>query len=611
MATVRWTSDNLVINSAPGIQTTPAVADNGGSEFGVAWINTADGSINVNFFDEQGLPSAARAPAIVTDGLYAGTNAPATVADVAINAGGGLGYGVVWEEAAAGQPTLLRFRYIGAAGIFGPEISVSSSLGIDQHDAAIAGYSLDDPTGRPNVDGYSAVWVESNSGRHSLGTIVFQRLALTLDRHKDPTNAPAAAGLDGRPPADAANGDANAQVVIAASGRDPSVATAADGSTVITWVDAANAIHLRAVSPTGALGPDITLAGVTAAQGQQHALALAGGEIALAWIAANGADQALNWQVLTPGATVGTFTPGPVVTGQDVPDAAAFDFTLAALPDGGAFAISWNAEDAGHTAIFTRSFTAGGLPLEPTATVFHAPADATNVAAAGLIGDRFVTVYQDNANANDPSNIAAQIFDTRTQANGAAIVLDGPGLSLVGDPVGGGGGGGRVGQPDVLVGSIGNDIIDGRLNDDILDGGLGNDRILAGAGNDVIDGGGNSNIALAGGTLPDGTPLATGGDTVIFTGRFSLDGDSSNDDYAISFAGNNLFTVTDLRAGAPDGVDVVRNIEQFEFQASGTTFSAAELASQRPDVTPTAWGLTRSSPGSLDTGVSPARQKLP
>ena len=64
MATVRWTSNNLVINSAPGEQSAPAVADNGGVEFGVAWINP-DGSINVNFFDEQGLPSAARAPATV------------------------------------------------------------------------------------------------------------------------------------------------------------------------------------------------------------------------------------------------------------------------------------------------------------------------------------------------------------------------------------------------------------------------------------------------------------------------------------------------------------------------------------------------------------------
>jgi hypothetical protein len=110
MATVRWTSDNIAINSAPGAQLTPAVADNGGVEFGVAWINAADGNINVNFFDEQGLPSAARTPAVVTDGVYAGTSAPASVSDVQIDAGGGLGYGVVWEEAAADQPTHSELR---------------------------------------------------------------------------------------------------------------------------------------------------------------------------------------------------------------------------------------------------------------------------------------------------------------------------------------------------------------------------------------------------------------------------------------------------------------------------------------------------------------------
>src|SRR5262245_20938165 len=126
MATVLWNSNSIVVNSAPGAQISPAIADNGGVEFGVAWINAVDGSINVTFFDEQGLPSAARAPAIVSDGLYAGSNAPASVSDVQINAGGGLGYGVVWEEAAAGQPSLLRLRYIGAAGTFGPEISISS-----------------------------------------------------------------------------------------------------------------------------------------------------------------------------------------------------------------------------------------------------------------------------------------------------------------------------------------------------------------------------------------------------------------------------------------------------------------------------------------------------
>src|SRR6185312_9121403 len=125
--------------------------------------------------------------------------------------------------------------------------------------------------------------------------------------------------------------------------------------------------------------------------------------------------------------------------------------------------------------------------------------------------------------------------------------------------------------PDVLVGTIGNDIIDGRLNDDILDGGLGNDRILASAGNDLIDGGGNGSVFDPGGTLPDGTVLATGGDTVVFTGNFTDDG-IANGDYIITYDGpadgSGIFTVIDQRTGSPDGTDTIRHAEFFEFVAA-------------------------------------------
>ena len=83
MATVQWGSSNtnpISITSAPGLQFAPAIADNGGAEFGVAWI--ADDTITVKFFDEQGLPSAALPTAIVTDGVYGSTSVVATVTDV-------------------------------------------------------------------------------------------------------------------------------------------------------------------------------------------------------------------------------------------------------------------------------------------------------------------------------------------------------------------------------------------------------------------------------------------------------------------------------------------------------------------------------------------------
>src|SRR5262245_13145032 len=629
MATVQWGSSDtnpISITSAPGLQIAPAIADNGGTEFGVAWV--ADETITVKFFDEQGLPSAALPTTIVTDGVYGSSSTAATVADVQMSAGGVGGSGVVWEESAAGQPSLIQFRYIAETGLFGPELSVSATVaGVNQHDAAIAGYSKDDPTGRPNVEGSAVVWVESAIGNADQlnGQIVFQNIGVALDRRKDPIANPAAAGLDGRPPADPTGGGSNTQTVIG-FGRDPSVAFADDGSTAITWVDASNVIHLRTYDDTGAQITDITVAGsVTAPAGKQHVLALVGGEIVIAWVAdadpGAGVNQVVRYEVLAPGAAVGAFTVGPIQTvATDFPDnVAGLDFGMAALPDGGGFALTWNGLDAGHSAIFTSSFTAGGLAID--AKVFHAAADASGVATTGLVGDRIVAVYEDNSTPGDPGNISAQIYDTRTQANGADILPDGPGVSLIGDPVAGGGGGGgggaANGAADVLVGTIGNDLIDGRLNADTLDGALGNDRIFASGGNDIIDGGGNSDLDAASGTLSDGTLLAHGGDTVVFTGNFTDDG-IANDDYLITYDGpdngTGIFTVTDLRASSPDGTDTIRNVEFFEFvQADGTHVSirTTDLLDERPNVTPTGWGLTETGAGSLGTGTTPALEKVP
>src|SRR5262245_44798612 len=128
MATVTWGSTDLnplLITNAPGPQTGPAVADNGGTEFGVAWTDGA--TITVKFFDEQGLPSAALPTSVVTDATSLGP-----ISGVHIAAGGVGGYGVVWQEGNS-----LQLRYIAETGLSGPEISVSPSANV-QHDVAIA-----------------------------------------------------------------------------------------------------------------------------------------------------------------------------------------------------------------------------------------------------------------------------------------------------------------------------------------------------------------------------------------------------------------------------------------------------------------------------------------
>jgi Ca2+-binding RTX toxin-like protein len=92
---------------------------------------------------------------------------------------------------------------------------------------------------------------------------------------------------------------------------------------------------------------------------------------------------------------------------------------------------------------------------------------------------------------------------------------------------------------DTLIGSdIANDL-QGRAGDDNIQGAGGNDTIHGGAGSDTIDGG-------------DGQDLAR------FSGLFSPDR------YVVAIATNGVVTITDNLAGG-DGVDVLSNVERFEF----------------------------------------------
>jgi Ca2+-binding RTX toxin-like protein len=101
---------------------------------------------------------------------------------------------------------------------------------------------------------------------------------------------------------------------------------------------------------------------------------------------------------------------------------------------------------------------------------------------------------------------------------------------------------------DNLAGNNGTDVLYGGDSVDLMDGDAGDDRLIGGAGNDDVDGGADV-------------------DTAVFSGNRA--------DYAITPNANGSFTVTDIRAGSPDGIDIVRNMEFFEF-ADGT-IPAGEL----------------------------------
>jgi predicted extracellular nuclease/2',3'-cyclic-nucleotide 2'-phosphodiesterase (5'-nucleotidase family) len=109
---------------------------------------------------------------------------------------------------------------------------------------------------------------------------------------------------------------------------------------------------------------------------------------------------------------------------------------------------------------------------------------------------------------------------------------------------------------DYIYAGAGNDQVDGGADDDTLYGNDGDDLIKGGSGNDDIAGGiGADTIHGDGGN--DSIDGGEGNDTVFYTGTFN------NHGYALN--GDGSVKVTDLRNGAPDGIDTLRNVEQLNF----------------------------------------------
>jgi Ca2+-binding RTX toxin-like protein len=126
---------------------------------------------------------------------------------------------------------------------------------------------------------------------------------------------------------------------------------------------------------------------------------------------------------------------------------------------------------------------------------------------------------------------------------------------------------------DQLFGGDGADELRGGTGDDLLDGGTGNDFLIGDAGADTLIGqGGDDSIDGAGDI-----------DTAVFSGNAA--------DYSIVLNTDGSFTITDRRAGAPDGSDTVRNVEFFQF-ANGTV--AAGQLNNPPVITSNGGGASAS-----------------
>lgn len=161
----------------------------------------------------------------------------------------------------------------------------------------------------------------------------------------------------------------------------------------------------------------------------------------------------------------------------------------------------------------------------------------------------------DTLDGGDDNDILYGGADNDSLIGGAGNdILYGDDLNNTGDDKLNGGSGddqlyGRAGK-DQLYGGSGNDLLDGGTGNDYVSGDAGNDTIIASAGNDTIDGGDDV-------------------DTLVLSGLKS--------DYALAINADGSLTLTDQRAGSPDGSDTIRNVEYYQF-ADGT-FTASQLNS--------------------------------
>jgi hypothetical protein len=177
---------------------------------------------------------------------------------------------------------------------------------------------------------------------------------------------------------------------------------------------------------------------------------------------------------------------------------------------------------------------------------------------------------------------------------------------------------------NVLSGGSGNDTLNGLAGDDTLNGGTGTDTMLGGTGNDiyyvdslsdvVTENGGEgtdtvyatvSGYTLAANVEVGRISLTTGAtltgntlDNALYgnSGNDGLDGGSGTDtvvysglasNYQLVHNANGTWTITDLRAGSPDGTDTLTNIEQVQFSDTlvslNTVLSAPTISSFSTD----------------------------
>ncbi|WP_310352308.1 hypothetical protein [Methylobacterium sp. BE186] len=587
-----WGNTNADLNgfqvdAATSDQSRPAIADNFGEVFGVAALaGTGAGTqVRLQLYNHDGTPDAfLPLPMRLDDGsgtISAGTG-------VAL-VGWGDGYEAVWGEATS-DGVRLAARFLGPASIIGNEVKLglggppAAGQVVDQHSVAMAGYEKVvtlDAAGKP-LDvrtGFNMLWVETDragshaAGNGALGHVYFQRYEVQATADGASFQEPKAAGLDGQADATLAEGASGSgpnnavfELTGGALGRDPSVAVAHDGESVISWIErdgtGQDRLRVRLLDQNGAFIEGVALPdGVAVANGQlARAVALGAGNFGLFWVAdAGNGDLVVLGQTFVLGGAPGTFVAGEIVEAGRLGKASVSggpgftgEFNVVGLGednDGGV--VTYSVFENGQTAIKAFNFDGGANGFGHAVTLNTATGlTEKGHGIAGLVSDRAVVVWNE-VSAGD-SDIRVQIIDTR----------EGP-QEIFGDLVRPDGT--TQARRDLIVGTVNDDFINGQGLDDTIQAGMGSDTVIGGAGNDHLDGGQER--------LGDTPGHGTDDDVAVYSGTRAQ--------YSVTLNGDGSFTVKDMRNprepatnAGPDGRDVVKDFEHLKFADGAVDMTA-------------------------------------
>lgn len=219
-------------------------------------------------------------------------------------------------------------------------------------------------------------------------------------------------------------------------------------------------------------------------------------------------------------------------------------------------AINGTQSNVGHQITLTSGAT---LTVNPDGRFVYDPNHAFDALDPGKTGtDSFTYSVTDGFGHTSSATVTLSIAG---ELNGLRVA-DGSGTlagTTADDQIAAGDGDDKLsggGSFDWLQGGGGADEVAGEEGNDYLDGGAGADRMQGGEGFDYIDGG-------------------EGSDTAVYTGKRS--------DYTVVVEDDGSITITDDRAGSPDGADSVANVEMFSF-ADGT-LASADVQDQAPVIT--------------------------